>query len=159
PEEQGGYGHFTDFVVHLLLSARVRDGNLALARSNRVGASSFVAELHRRRWNVQPTGRTTMMRSLSGRPTRRSNMKIGVIGGSGLIGKRRVTVLRRQGQEVLAASPASGVNSLTGEGLAQALAGTNVVVDVTNSPSWEDAAVRAFFDTSTRNLLAAERAA
>jgi uncharacterized protein YbjT (DUF2867 family) len=86
-------------------------------------------------------------------------MKIVVIGGSGLIGKKLVTILRQQGHEVVAASPSSGVNSLTGEGLAQALAGASVVVDVTNSPSWEDAAVMAFFDTSTRNLLAAEPAA
>src|SRR5262249_40166195 len=86
-------------------------------------------------------------------------MKIVVIGGSGLIGKKLVTILRRQGHEVTAASPSSGVNSLTGEGLAKALAGANVVVDVTNSPSWEDAPVMAFFDTSTRNLLAAERVA
>jgi uncharacterized protein YbjT (DUF2867 family) len=86
-------------------------------------------------------------------------MKVVVIGGSGLIGKKLVTILRRQGHEVAAVSPSSGVNSLTGEGLAQALAGANVVVDVTNSPSWADAAVMAFFDTSTRNLLAAERAA
>jgi uncharacterized protein YbjT (DUF2867 family) len=86
-------------------------------------------------------------------------MKVVVIGGSGLIGKKLVAILRPQGHEVVAASPSSGVNSLTGEGLAQALAGANVVVDVTNAPSWEDAAVMAFFDTSTRNLLAAERAA
>ena len=86
-------------------------------------------------------------------------MKVVVIGGSGLIGKKLVPILRKKGHEVIVASPSSGVNSLTGEGLAQALAGANVVVDVTNSPSWEDAAVMAFFDTSTRNLLAAERAA
>jgi uncharacterized protein YbjT (DUF2867 family) len=86
-------------------------------------------------------------------------MKIVVIGGSGLIGKKLVPSLRKKGHEVLAASPSSGVNSLTGEGLAQALADANVVIDVTNSPSWEDAAVMAFFDTSTRNLLAAEQAA
>jgi uncharacterized protein YbjT (DUF2867 family) len=86
-------------------------------------------------------------------------MKIVAIGGSGLIGKKLVTILRGQGHEVMAASPSSGVNSLTGEGVAQALAGANVVVDVTNAPSWEDAAVMSFFDTSTRNLLAAERAA
>lgn len=86
-------------------------------------------------------------------------MKIVVIGGSGLIGKKLVPLLRQQGHEVVAASPSSGVNSLTGEGLAQALAGASVVVDVTNSPSWEDAAVLKFFETSTRNLLAAERAA
>jgi uncharacterized protein YbjT (DUF2867 family) len=86
-------------------------------------------------------------------------MKIVVIGGSGLIGKKLVPLLRGAGHEALSASPSSGVNTLTGEGLAQALADANVVVDVTNSPSWEDAAVMAFFDTSARNLLAAERAA
>src|SRR6266567_4084566 len=86
-------------------------------------------------------------------------MKIVVIGGSGLIGKKVVKNLRQQGHEVVAASPSSGVNSVTGEGLAQALAGANVVVDVTNAPSWENAAVMEFFDTSTRNLLAAEVAA
>jgi uncharacterized protein YbjT (DUF2867 family) len=86
-------------------------------------------------------------------------MKIVVIGGSGRIGKKLVTILRQKGHEVVAASPSSGVNSLTGEGLAQALAGANVVVDVTNAPSWEDAAVLKFFETSTRNLLAAEKAA
>jgi uncharacterized protein YbjT (DUF2867 family) len=84
-------------------------------------------------------------------------MKIVVIGGSGLIGKKLIPLLR--GHEVVSASPSSGVNSLTGEGLAQALTGARVVVDVTNSPSWDDSAVMAFFDTSTRNLLAAEQAA
>lgn len=84
-------------------------------------------------------------------------MKIVVIGGSGLIGKKLIPLLR--GHEAVSASPSSGVNSLTGEGLSQALKSANVVVDVTNSPSWEDGAVMAFFDTSTRNLLAAERAA
>ena len=83
-------------------------------------------------------------------------MKIIVIGGSGLIGKKLVDNLRRMGHEVVAASPRSGVNSVTGAGLAGALAGANVVVDVTNSPSWADADVMAFFDNSTRNLLAAE---
>src|SRR5262245_31772725 len=86
-------------------------------------------------------------------------MKIVVIGGSGLIGKKLTPLLRVRGHEAVPASPSSGVNTLTGEGLAQALAGATVVVDVTNAPSWEDAAVMAFFDTSTRNLLAAERAA
>ena len=81
-------------------------------------------------------------------------MKIVVVGGTGLIGSRLVRRLRERGQEVLAASPGSGVNSLTGEGLAEALKGASVVVDVTNSPSWEDAAVLKFFETSTRNLLA-----
>jgi uncharacterized protein YbjT (DUF2867 family) len=80
-------------------------------------------------------------------------MKIVVIGGSGLIGSRLVTRLREHGHEALAASPNSGVNTVTGEGLAEALKGASVVVDVTNSPSWEDAAVMTFFETSTRNLL------
>jgi uncharacterized protein YbjT (DUF2867 family) len=86
-------------------------------------------------------------------------MKIVVIGGSGLIGKKLVQNLRQQGHEVVAASPSSGVNTVTGEGLAQALAGAQVVVDVANAPSWEDNAVLAFFETSGRNLLAAEAAA
>src|ERR1700752_5006766 len=86
-------------------------------------------------------------------------MKIVVVGGTGLIGSKLVKKLREQGQEVVAASPSSGVNSLTGEGLADALKGASVVVDVTNSPSWEDAAVLKFFETSTRNLLDYEAAA
>jgi uncharacterized protein YbjT (DUF2867 family) len=88
-----------------------------------------------------------------------SNMKIVVIGGSGLIGKKVVNNLRQQGHEVVAASPSSGVNTVTGEGLAQALAGAQVVVDVANAPSWEDKAVLEFFEKSGRNLLAAEAAA
>jgi uncharacterized protein YbjT (DUF2867 family) len=80
-------------------------------------------------------------------------MKIVVIGGSGLIGSKLVRKLREQGHDAVAASPNSGVNSITGEGLAEALKGASVVVDVTNSPSWEDAAVMKFFETSTRNLL------
>jgi uncharacterized protein YbjT (DUF2867 family) len=86
-------------------------------------------------------------------------IKIVVIGGSGLIGTKLVNILRDRGQEALAASPTSGVNTLTGEGLAEALAGAQVVVDVANSPSFEDTAVLAFFETSGRNLLAAEAAA
>src|SRR5467141_1530156 len=86
-------------------------------------------------------------------------MKIVVIGGSGLIGKKLVKNLRQQGHEVVAASPSLGVNTVTGEGLAQALAGAQVVVDVANAPSWEDKAVLEFFETSNRNLLAAEAAA
>ena len=86
-------------------------------------------------------------------------MKIVVIGGSGLIGSKLVNKLRQLGHEVVAASPSSGVNSITGEGLSEALAGAQAVVDVTNSPSWEDKAILEFFETSTRNLLAAEVAA
>ncbi len=86
-------------------------------------------------------------------------MKIVVIGGSGLIGTKLVNRLRQNGHEVVAASPASGVNTITGEGLAEALVGAQVVVDVANSPSFEDKAVLAFFETSGRNLLAAEAAA
>jgi uncharacterized protein YbjT (DUF2867 family) len=86
-------------------------------------------------------------------------MKIVVIGGTGLIGSRLVKKLREHGHEAVAASPNTGVNSITGEGLAEALKGASAVVDVTNSPSWEDAAVLKFFETSTRNLLASEAAA
>ena len=86
-------------------------------------------------------------------------MKIVVIGGTGLIGSKLVKKLREHGQEVIAASPSSGVNSVTGEGLADALKGASVAVDVTNSPSWEDTAVLNFFETSTRNLLQYEAAA
>jgi len=88
-----------------------------------------------------------------------NTMKIVVIGGSGLIGSKLVANLRRHGHEVLAASPASGVDTITGEGLAEALAGAQVVVDVANSPSFEDRAVLEFFETAGRNLLAAEAAA
>lgn len=86
-------------------------------------------------------------------------MKIVVIGGTGLIGSKLVNKLREQGQEAVAAAPNTGVNTLTGEGLAEALKGAAVVVDVSNSPSWEDAAVLNFFETSTRNLLTQEAAA
>lgn len=86
-------------------------------------------------------------------------MKIVVIGGSGLIGRRLVSNLREMGHDVVSASPKSGVNAVTGEGLAAALTGAQVVVDVSNSPSFEDQAVLAFFESSTRNLLTAEAAA
>jgi uncharacterized protein YbjT (DUF2867 family) len=86
-------------------------------------------------------------------------MKIVVIGGTGLIGTKLVNKLRQHGHEVVAASRSSGVNTVTGEGLAQALAGAQVVVDVSNAPDWEDNAVLAFFETSGRNLLNAEAAA
>src|SRR5438132_13167787 len=86
-------------------------------------------------------------------------MKIVVIGGSGLIGKKLIPRLRERGHEAVSASPSSGVNTLTGAGLAGALKATQVVVDVSNSPSFEDRAVLEFFETSTRNILAAEAAA
>ncbi len=86
-------------------------------------------------------------------------MRIVVIGGTGLIGSKTVTRLRQKGHEVIAASPNTGVNTMTGEGLAAALVGTDVVVDLANSPSFEDTAVLEFFQTSGRNLLAAEAAA
>jgi uncharacterized protein YbjT (DUF2867 family) len=86
-------------------------------------------------------------------------MKIVVIGGSGLIGKKLIPLLRERGNTALSASPSSGVNTITGQGLTVALAGADVVVDVTNSPSFEDTAVLEFFETSTRNILAAEAAA
>src|SRR5437868_15017666 len=83
-------------------------------------------------------------------------MKIVVIGGTGLIGSKLVNKLREQGHEAVAAAPNTGVNTLTGEGLAEVLKGAAVVVDVSNSPSWDDAAVLKFFETSTRNLLTYE---
>ena len=86
-------------------------------------------------------------------------MKIVVIGGTGLIGSKLVKKLGEHGHEAVAAAPSSGVNSITGEGLADALKGASAVVDVTNSPSWEDAAALEFFETSTRNLLASGAAA
>src|SRR5215471_8987276 len=82
-------------------------------------------------------------------------LKIVVIGGTGLIGTRLVNNLRRLGQEVVAATPNSGVNTFTGEGVAEALTGAQVVVDLANAPSWEDKAVLEFFETAGRNLHAA----
>jgi len=93
------------------------------------------------------------------RKTLENIMKIVVIGGTGLIGSKVVKHLRGRGHEVIAASPASGVNTITGEGLSEALAGANVVVDLANSPSFEDAAVLEFFTTAGKNLFAAEKAA
>src|SRR5215471_16526106 len=86
-------------------------------------------------------------------------MKIVVIGGTGLIGSRLVKNLAEHGHQAVAATPSTGVNSITGDGLAEALKGASAVVDVTNSPSWEDAAVLEFFETSTRNLLQYGKAA
>jgi len=87
------------------------------------------------------------------------SMKLVVIGGTGLIGKKLVNFLNQKGHEVVPASPSLGINTVTGEGLAKALTGAQVVVDVANSPSWEDKAVLEFFETSGRNLLAAEATA
>jgi uncharacterized protein YbjT (DUF2867 family) len=89
----------------------------------------------------------------------RSNMKIVVIGGTGLIGSKLIKKLSDRGLRAVAASPNTGVNTVTGEGLVEALEGASVVVDVSNAPSWEDAAVMKFFETSTRNLLKYEAAA
>jgi uncharacterized protein YbjT (DUF2867 family) len=86
-------------------------------------------------------------------------MKIVVIGGTGLIGSKSVVILRQSGHEIVAASPKGGINSITGEGLKDAMAGTQVVIDLANSPSFEDKAVLEFFETSGRNLLAAEATA
>jgi len=86
-------------------------------------------------------------------------MKIVVIGGTGLIGSKTVALLRQGGHEVVAASPNTGVNTITGEGLKEAIAGAQVLIDLANAPSWEDKAVLEFFETSGRNLLAAESAA
>jgi len=86
-------------------------------------------------------------------------MKVVIIGGTGLVGSKLAATLRSQGHEVIAASPNTGVNTLTGEGLAEALIGADTVVDVSNSPSFEDNAVLDFFQTSTRNQLAAEKVA
>src|SRR5262245_13431007 len=85
-------------------------------------------------------------------------MKIVVIGGTGLIGSKTVAILRQRGHNVFAASPNTGVNTITGEGLEEAMAGTQVVIDFSNSPSFENKAVLEFFETSGRNLLAAEAA-
>jgi uncharacterized protein YbjT (DUF2867 family) len=85
-------------------------------------------------------------------------MKIVVIGGTGLIGSKTVAILRQGGHEVVAASPKSGINTITGEGLKEAMAGAQVVIDLANSPSFEDRAVLEFFETSGRNLLSAEAA-
>jgi uncharacterized protein YbjT (DUF2867 family) len=100
-------------------------------------------------------GVTDMERELA----RGDVMKIVVIGGTGLIGSKVVANLKQKGHEALAAAPNTGVNTITGEGLKEAMAGTQVVIDLANSPSFEDEAVLEFFETSGRNLLAAEAAA
>jgi uncharacterized protein YbjT (DUF2867 family) len=100
-----------------------------------------------------------MRNNLSNGKSAGRKLKIAVIGDSGLIGTKLVKNLRQHGHEVVAASPSAGVNTITGEGLAEALAGAQVVVDVANAPSWEDQSVLEFFEKSGRNLLAAEAAA
>src|SRR5262245_64162105 len=111
---------------------------------------------------MRPAGGTMAMMSMTGcRPNassgitigRRSIMKLVVIGGSGLIGSKLVKELRGHGHDAVPASPETGVNTLTGDGLAIVLKGASVVVDVSNSPSFEEKAVMDFFTTSTRNLL------
>src|ERR1044071_6760883 len=94
-----------------------------------------------------------------GRLWKGTHMKIVVIGGTGLIGSKTIPILRQGGHDAVAASPNTGVNTITGEGFAQALAGAQVVVDLANAPSWEDKAVLEFFETSGRNLLTADAAA
>src|SRR5574341_1652103 len=110
------------------------------------------------RWSM-PTFSRSSRAELAGCQDKETEMKIVVIGGSGLIGTKVVKKLSEQGHEALAASPKTGVNSITGEGLKEAMAGTQVVIDLANSPSFEDRAVLQFFETSGRNLLAAEAAA
>src|SRR5437870_6480788 len=106
-----------------------------------------------------PTFSPSSRAELAGCQDKEREMKIVVIGGTGLIGSKTVPTLRQGGHEVVAASPNTGVNSITGEGLREAMAGTQVVIDLANSPSFEDKAVLEFFETSGRNLLAAEAAA
>jgi uncharacterized protein YbjT (DUF2867 family) len=126
----------------------------ALATQAGVSADSRAHALRRSSTQDRSTGSAP-------RPTRinhekEDKMKIVVIGGSGLIGSKLVELLREAGHDPLAASPDSGVDALTGDGLAEAFAGAQVVVDVANAPAWEDAAVLNFFQTTTRNILAAE---
>src|SRR5215475_9751851 len=99
------------------------------------------------------------MRGTAANHRGRSNMKIVIIGGTGLIGSKTVPILRQKGHEVVAASPITGVNTITGEGLTNVLVGTHTVIDLANSPSFEDKAVLEFFEASGRNLHAAEAAA
>src|SRR5690242_6129063 len=110
------------------------------------------------RSSSQPMSKVMVSKFSSGSTREGYIMKIVVIGGTGLIGSKSVAILRQGGHEVIAASPNSGVNTITGEGLKEAMAGTQVVIDLANSPSFEEKAVLEFFETSGRNLLAAEKA-
>jgi uncharacterized protein YbjT (DUF2867 family) len=114
-----------------------------------------IQELHGKR---QRGHAALVMKNQASEP-KNKNMKIVVIGGTGLIGAKVVNNLHQMGHEVVVASPSRGINSVTGEGLAAALAGAQIVIDVSNAPSWEDKAVLEFFESSTRNLLAAEAVA
>ena len=142
----------------------MNNGISASARSAGRRPRGLSVTVRSRRYDIRSrlggTGRVSAPRTDASRFGRRGGctMKIVVIGGSGLIGSKLVTKLRDHDHEAVAASPKSGVNALTGEGLAEGLEGAAVVVDVSNSPSFEDAAVLEFFETSTRNLLAAEGA-
>ena len=106
-------------------------------------------------WLPQNADRWDARGDMNANASNDSPLKITLIGGSGLIGRKLAPLLEAQGHEVVIASPSRGVNTLTGEGLADAVKGSQVVVDVTNSPSFEEKAVREFFDTSTRNIIAA----
>src|SRR5437879_8327597 len=110
-------------------------------------------------WSMPTFSPSSRAKSARCESKEKSKMKIVVIGGTGLIGSKTVSILRQGGHEVVAASPNTGINSITGEGLKEAMAGTQVVIDLANSPSFEDKAVLEFFETSGRNLLAAEAAA
>src|SRR5437870_10377904 len=110
-------------------------------------------------WSMPTFSPSSRAKSARCESKEKSKMKIVVIGGTGLIGSKTVALLRQGGREVVAASPNTGVNSITGQGLKEAMAGTQVVIDLANSPSFEDKAVLEFFETSGRNLLAAEAAA
>ncbi|MDB5389952.1 MAG: NmrA family transcriptional regulator [Planctomycetaceae bacterium] len=137
---------FDGAVVHIVL-VRIEDGAKAV-KITLIPESDSAGRLRR-----------SARSPIRVRKIRGTAMKIVVIGGTGLIGSKLVHILQQRGHNVVSASPSLGVNTLTGEGLAKALAGAQVVVDVANAPSWEDQAVLTFFETSGRNLLAAEAAA
>src|SRR6478736_527309 len=119
--------------------------------------TKLVKNATRRSPTLTPSGRLAVAAGV--KHQKEQTMKVVVIGGTGLIGSKLVNKLQDMGHEAVAASPDTGVNTLTGKGLSEALAGAQVVVDVSNSPSFEDKAVMEFFTTSTRNLLTAEKAA
>src|SRR5262245_28796715 len=145
------------------LRSLCRRSDAGLIRSGAQNGSSGRGGLSLTQKHFHTKGRLTMVNSTSATPSTgggttapRSTLKIVVIGGTGLIGSKLVAKLGEHGYEAVAAAPNTGVNTLTGEGLAEALRGASVVVDVSNSPSFEDAAVLNFFETSTGNLLDVE---